>query len=135
MKVSELAERVGTTAKTVRFYEAEGVLPAPPRQGNGYRDYAEEDVRRLRLVVALRGLGLDLTECGRLARLCVSGECEEMAGDLTARVAERRTEVAAAMAELRHLDGELAALERALAIGGPQAPFCVGSGASVEVVA
>lgn len=27
MRVSELAERVGTTAKTIRFYEAEGVLP------------------------------------------------------------------------------------------------------------
>lgn len=126
MKVSELAERAGTAAKTVRFYEAEGVLSAPARQGNGYRDYSEDDVCRLRLVVALRGLGLDLAECGRLAQLCVTGRCDQMAGDLTARVTERRAEVAAAMAELRHLDDELAALQRTLTIGGPQATFCLG---------
>lgn len=135
VKVSELAERVGTTAKTVRFYEAEGVLPAPPRQGNGYREYSEDDVCRLRLVVALRGLGLDLAECGRLAQLCVTGRCEEMAGDLTARVAERRAEVAAVLAELRHLDDELAGLERTLATGGRQTTFCLGPAATTTTAA
>ena len=125
MKVSELAERASTTPKTIRFYEAEGILPAPPRQPNGYRDYADEDLCRVRVVVALRGLGLDLAESGRLAELCSTGRCDEMAGDLGARVAERRRAVAAAMAELQHLDDELARIERSLATGEPEPSLCL----------
>lgn len=125
MKVSELAERTGTTAKTIRFYEAGGILPAAPRRPNGYRDYTDEDVCRVRVLVALRGLGLDLGECGRLAELCSTGRCDEMAGDLDVRIAERRRAVAAAMAELEHLDGELARIERALAAGEPEPALCL----------
>jgi DNA-binding transcriptional MerR regulator len=125
MKVSELAERASTTAKTIRFYEAEGTLPAPPRRPNGYRAYADEDLCRVRVVVALRGLGLDLAESGRLAELCSTGRCDEMAGDLGARVAERRRAVAAAVAELQHLDQELARIERSLASGDPEPALCL----------
>lgn len=127
MRVSELAARAGTTAKNVRFYEAERVLPAPVRAGNGYRDYSEGDLRQLRLVVALRGLGLGLAECGRLAQMCVTGRCEEMADDLAALVADKRDAVAVAMAELRHLDEALAALETTLASGRAQENLCLGS--------
>ncbi len=119
MKVSELAGRVGITPAAVRFYEAEGILPAPPRATNGYREYTEDDVCRLRLVVSLRGLGLDLHECGRLAALCSAGECDVMERQLLDRVTERRHQVARARAELDHLDRELANLERTLAGSSP----------------
>ncbi len=128
MRVSELAVRTGTTAKTIRFYEAEGVLPSPARQRNGYREYSEEDLCRVRLVVALRGLGLDLEESGRLASLCATGRCEEMTADFAARIAERRASIATAIAELGHLDDELAMLERTIASGEPQATYCIGEG-------
>ncbi len=127
MKVSELAQQAGTSAKTIRFYEAEGILPAPPRQGNGYRDYDEEDLCRVRLVVALRALGLDLPESGRLASLCSTGQCDDMSAAFAARIRERRASVAAAIAELRHLDEELATLQRTLETGEPQETFCLGA--------
>jgi DNA-binding transcriptional MerR regulator len=126
MNVSELARKAGTTAKTIRFYESEGVLPKPARRPNGYRDYDESDVCRTRVVVALRNLGIDLEESGRLGALCASGECDEMVGDLGGRIAERRREVAAAMAELLHLDRELAALEEAITTGAPPTHLCSG---------
>lgn len=125
MKVSELADRAGTSAKTIRFWESEGVLPTPPRRDNGYREYSDEDLCRVRIVVALRGLGLDPTESGRLAELCSTGHCDVMAVDLADRVAERRASVAAAIAELRHLDQELANLQRTLNAEQPQTDFCV----------
>lgn len=126
MRVSELAERAGTSAKTIRFYEAQGILPAPPRAGNGYRHYGDADVCRTRVLVTLRSLGLDLPEAGRLAGLCASGQCDDMTALLAARIPERRRAVAAAMAELAHLDAELASLERTLAKGEPQATLCLG---------
>jgi DNA-binding transcriptional MerR regulator len=124
MKVSELAERAGTSATTIRFYEAEGVLPAPPRRANGYRDYDNADVCRTRVLVSLRNLGLELTEAGRLATMCASGRCDETSTGLAARIPERRREVAAAMAELAHLDAELASIEHALASGETPTALC-----------
>lgn len=126
MKVSELAERAGTTAKTIRFYEAEGILPASPRSPNGYRDYREADVCRTRVLVTLRNLGIDLPEAGRLADLCATGRCDDMTELLASRIPERRRGVAAAIAELTHLDAELASLERTLASGDPQTTLCLG---------
>ena len=127
MKVSELASRAGVSAKTVRFYEAEGVLPPAPRAGNGYRAYDETDLCRLRLIVALRGLGLDLFGAGQLAQLCTTGRCDEMAGQLLARLTIRRAEVAAAHAELEHLDAELEHLQGALQDGASVRTLCLGT--------
>jgi DNA-binding transcriptional MerR regulator len=124
MKVSELAEKAGTSARTIRFYEAEGILPAPPRQANGYRSYDASDLCRTRVVVSLRHLGIDLAEAGRLATMCASGRCDATTADLAARIPERRREVAAAMAELAHLDEELASIERALASGATPTALC-----------
>ena len=39
MRIGELAVASGTTTKTLRFYEEAGLLPAPERTANGYRDY------------------------------------------------------------------------------------------------
>jgi DNA-binding transcriptional MerR regulator len=124
MRVSQLAEKAGTTAKTIRFYEAEGVLPAPPRQPNGYRDYDSTDLCRTRVVVALRNIGIELSEAGRMATMCASGRCDETSADLAVKVPERRREVAAAMAELAHLDAELASIEHALASGETPSALC-----------
>jgi DNA-binding transcriptional MerR regulator len=126
VKVSDLAERAGVASSAIRFYETQGILPAPARSENGYRQYDEVDLCRLRVLVALRGLGLDLPESGRLAAMCAADNCKGMADQLTGRLADRRREVAAARVELDHLDAELAALERALASDQPGTTFCSG---------
>lgn len=71
MKVSELARRAGIATSAVRWYEEVGVLPLAERRANRYRDYGDEDVARLRLVVSLRRLGLGPGDAGRLAHLCL----------------------------------------------------------------
>ena len=124
MRVSELADRAGITPQAIRFYESEGILPTAARAANGYRRYTDADVCRLRIVVSLRNLGIDLAESGRLADLCASERCTDMTGELAARLVQRRNEVAAARAELDHLDAELAGLQRALATGVPADPLC-----------
>lgn len=124
MRVSELARRSGTTATTLRFYEAEGILPAATRAENGYRHYDEDDLCRVRVITALRSLGLDLREAGRLAGMCADGRCDAMAIDLLPQIVARRSEVAAARAELDHLDARLANAERALRMEEPVTSFC-----------
>lgn len=47
MRIAELARRVGIAASAVRWYEGQGVIPEPPRQENGYREYADVDLAPL----------------------------------------------------------------------------------------
>ena len=129
MKVSEVARLAGVPASPVRFYEAEGVLPPPRRTAAGYRQYEEVDVCRLRAVVTLRSLGIDLHEAGRLASTCADGRCDEMAIDLLPRILERRAEVVRARAELDHLDAQLGRLEQALRAGANELGICTEKGA------
>jgi DNA-binding transcriptional MerR regulator len=62
MKIKELAETTGLSGKTIRYYEAIGVLPQPKRLANGYRVYDEFDVDRLKFVIGLRRLDFSLDD-------------------------------------------------------------------------
>ena len=62
MRIGELAEASGTTTKTLRFYEEAGLLPAPDRTANGYRDYAAEALARLGFIRRSRTAGFTLAQ-------------------------------------------------------------------------
>ena len=57
MRIGELAEAVGVSTDTVRFYERSGWLPRASRRDNAYREYGPADVEHLRLIIDLRRLG------------------------------------------------------------------------------
>jgi DNA-binding transcriptional MerR regulator len=115
VNVSDIAREVGIAPSAVRFYERKGVLPEARRRSNGYRIYTEDDLRRLRLVTRLRRLGLDLSTAGRLAGLCATGHCDDMARDLAPLISEQRAEIARQQRELAALDHQLEDLARTLA--------------------
>jgi DNA-binding transcriptional MerR regulator len=62
MKIGELAQRVGVSIDTVRFYERRGVLPPAERTASGYRSFTPATVDRLRLARRLQQLGFTLDE-------------------------------------------------------------------------
>ena len=128
MNVSEVARKVGIAPTAVRFYERRGVLPVATRRQNGYREYTDDDLCRLRLVVSLRSLGLDVATAGRLASHCLAGQCDVMARDLAPLVSAQRAAVARSQAELAELDRQLAALEVSLAAGEPDPNLCLEEG-------
>ncbi len=116
MNVSELARQAGIAPSAVRFYEETGVLPAARRQPNGYRSYGPDDLARLRLVVALRRLGLGPLDAGRMARLCL--ERGELDADLVPLIAEQRAAIVRQRAELDRLDAELTDLDLTVRAAG-----------------
>ncbi|MDQ0793913.1 DNA-binding transcriptional MerR regulator [Streptomyces sp. B1I3] len=61
MRIGELAERAGTTTRTLRYYESRGLLHAR-RAGNGYRTYDESDLRLIQQIRTLQDFGFDLEE-------------------------------------------------------------------------
>ncbi|MGW9384310.1 MerR family transcriptional regulator [Streptomyces globisporus] len=115
MRISQLAERSGVPATTLRFYESAGLLSAD-RTPAGYRMYGEDAVDRLAFIGAAKHLGLALEEIGELVGVWEAGACRDVKADLrpriSARLAEaevRAAELAAFTASLRgalaHLDG------------------------------
>lgn len=61
MLIGQLAARTGTTVRMVRHYADAGLL-ASTRRDNGYRDFDEDQVVRVRQVTALLGLGLTVDQ-------------------------------------------------------------------------
>lgn len=61
MRIGELAEQAGTSTRTLRYYEQQGLLPAR-RTANGYRDYDEDDLRFVREIRSLLEIGFNLEE-------------------------------------------------------------------------
>ena len=62
MKINQVEQLVGITKKNIRFYEDQGLLSPGRNRENGYRDYSEEDVKKLEQIKLLRKLGLPLEE-------------------------------------------------------------------------
>jgi DNA-binding transcriptional MerR regulator len=61
MRIGELARRSGTSARSIRYYEQQGLMAAR-RDPNGYRDYDEADLRLVGEIRSLLGNGFDLEE-------------------------------------------------------------------------
>jgi DNA-binding transcriptional MerR regulator len=64
LRIGDVARLVGTTPRTIRYYEEIGLLPeAPARPSGGHRTYTEAEVERLREVMRLKNLlGVSLEE-------------------------------------------------------------------------
>ncbi len=113
MKISEAARISGLEASAIRFYESDGVLPAPARSPSGYRSYQEEDVELMRFVRRLRALELPLQDIRQIVALRTRGEAPcnvvRTALDAGAEVIERR------IADLKRLNREVRTLREAAA--------------------
>jgi Cu(I)-responsive transcriptional regulator len=68
MNIGQASEHSGLAPKTIRYYEDIGLI-RPDRGGNGYRDYAEADIHKLRFLQRSRGLGFSVEECRQLLAL------------------------------------------------------------------
>jgi arsenate reductase len=102
--ISELAAAVGMTPGAIRWYERVGALRPPVRRANGYRHYDPRDVALLRLIVALRRVGLTPVEAGAAATALTSGE---VTPDLRAALGARLDAIARERASLDQLEAEI----------------------------
>lgn len=111
MRIGQAAELSGLETSAIRFYEADGVVPAPDRTEAGYRDYDNKDVELLRFVRRLRSLELPLDDVREIVTLRTAGEapCATVRSALSREAAaiDRRIE------DLRRLRSELADLQAA----------------------
>ncbi|MFF4896611.1 MerR family transcriptional regulator [Streptomyces sp. NPDC001068] len=114
MRIGELAARAGTTTRTLRYYEARGLLPAR-RSGNGHRTYDEHDLKLLRQIRTLQEFGFELEETRPFVECLRAGHAEGDTCPASLAVYRRKlTELDSLIGELRAVRAEVGAqLERA----------------------
>lgn len=110
MKIGELARTAATPVETIRYYEREGLLPAPARTGANYRDYDAAHLARLQFIRHCRSLDMSLDEVRVLLRFQddPGPDCSDVNALLDAHIRH----VAQRMAELRRLSQALKILRQ-----------------------
>ena len=110
MRIGELVRLAGSSVETIRYYEKEGLLPAPQRGLNNYRSYDNAHLERLRLIRNCRALDMSHEEIRAILTLAddhVAG-CGGINDLFDAHIAH----VDARIAELTELKTQLSELRR-----------------------
>jgi DNA-binding transcriptional MerR regulator len=124
LRIGDVARLVGTTPRTIRYYEEIGLLTeAAPRHAGQHRTYSHEEVERLREVMRLKSLlGVSLEELGTLlaaeeARAEVRAQLKRddvQAGRRRELLGEALGHIEAQLQLVRHRAAELEKLEHEL---------------------
>jgi DNA-binding transcriptional MerR regulator len=123
--ISEAAVASQVDATTIRFYEAEGVLPESKRTSSGYRTYDPADIDLIEFVRRVRTLGVGLDDVRQIVQLRTDGRSpchivRAAIADTAASIDQRITELQALRGELRQLE----TLTRDLPDNWPDACVC-----------
>lgn len=106
MLIADLERRSRLTRDTIRFYERAGLIGAPHRRPNGYREYDEDSVRELRFISAAREIGFTLEQI-RTALPSLKAppaRCAALLAQLDQRRTQIRLAIAAERKRLRRVD-------------------------------
>lgn len=101
MFINEVCKTCALTKKAVEYYIAQGLV-APSVQENGYRDFSDADIERLKKISVLRGLGISAAELQKI--LSVQ---QEMGDAALKAISDRKRMEIAVMQEKRQLLQEL----------------------------
>lgn len=110
MKIGELSAASSTQIETIRYYEREGLLPAPARTSGNFRTYEAPHLERLQFIRFCRGLDMSLDEVRVLLRFKddPAADC----GDVNALLDEHIGHVSTRIKELRSLEKQLKTLRQ-----------------------
>ncbi len=103
LHIGEIAERVGLSLRTVRYYEEQGLVQPAGRTEGGFRLYTQAQVDRLLLIKQMKPLGFTVQEMGELLTAYEDVSADDAAVRRAARqrIAEFARDARARCAQLR----------------------------------
>lgn len=110
MKIGELSAASSTPVETIRYYEREGLLPAPARTQGNFRSYEAAHLERLQFIRHCRGLDMSLDEVRVLLK--VKDDPSADCGDVNALLDAHIGHVTTRIKELRLLERQLKELRQ-----------------------
>ncbi|HKK85788.1 MAG TPA: Cu(I)-responsive transcriptional regulator [Roseovarius sp.] len=119
MNIGDVAKHAGLPAKTIRYYEDIGLIE-PDRSANGYRDFSDSDLHKLRFLGHARSLGFSIEDCRGL--LALYKDKDRASADVKHIAEEHLAKIDAKIAELQAMRHTLAHLVKACA--GDDRPDC-----------
>jgi MerR family transcriptional regulator, copper efflux regulator len=126
LRIGEVAARTGVTVEALRYYEREGLLPAPARTASGIRRFRPEVVTRVQFVKQAQAAGLTLRDIRQLTGLERGRSrtvCERMRKVLAQRMGDIDSRVQELQTFRTMLEGYIRACDSALAAGAePKCP-------------
>ena len=72
--INEIVKITGLPASTLRYYEEVGILPVVNRNSSGRREYSEEILEWLELIIALKNTGMTIEEIKAYTDLILLGD-------------------------------------------------------------
>lgn len=108
MNIGAISQISGIPAKTIRYYEEIGLIPAIARTENGYRHYQPRDLEQLRFVQRARKLGFSLKDVGNL--LALWNDKNRASADVKKFALDHIKEIDGRVAELESIRRTLAEL-------------------------
>jgi DNA-binding transcriptional MerR regulator len=102
-QIGDVAERLGVSPRTIKYYEEIGLVEPEERTPGGFRLYGEGDVRRLEGILKMKAMGFSLAAIREL--LSARDEAREAAkttvlSTAVERLSERREEVEGRISKL-----------------------------------
>lgn len=119
MRISELADRAGVPASTVRYYERVGLVASPARTSAGYRDYDDDAATRLLFVTRARRMGLTCEQIAEVLPIWDGTHCAPAHEEVTRLVEAKRAEIADRIRELERFAEQLGDVHDALLASPP----------------
>lgn len=105
--ISQVAERTGFSASTLRYYEDIGLLPEPRRNDAGYRVYDNDHLDALRFIDRGKRLGLELDEIADVLALWRTGDCGSTRDQVQTLLHAKLTQVHRELEELAAFQTQL----------------------------
>ena len=107
MRIGDLARACSVNPKTIRYYEAFGLLPKASRAPSGHRMYSDQDLQRLRFIRRAKQIGLPLSSIRQITTYADTGSCQHLRPRLRELIAAQLTEIEGRIKEFRALEREL----------------------------
>ncbi len=105
MTISQLARAASVNLETIRYYERRGLIPEPPRNDSGYRQYSPDDLTRTKFIRRAQALGFSLKEI--LEMLSLRMEPGTTCSDIKAKVESKIKDVEQKITDLRQMRATL----------------------------
>jgi len=108
----QLAKLASVNLETVRFYERNGLMPEPIRNGSGYRQYGASDLKRLRFIRRSKELGFSITETRQLLSM---SDGQNICGDIQVFAEDHVRSIKRKISDLKKMQNTLSALAESCA--------------------
>ncbi len=76
VNIGQAAKASGLSERMIRYFEKQGLIPAPTRSGGGYRFYSDDDVKRMRTIALAQDVGFPTTVIAQLVAMMDQAKAE-----------------------------------------------------------